>query len=86
MPLRKRRPATARKGGAGDGDGEKNGFSQERLDRIFNSMQLTMTRHASDEEMERIFRGAEGCVWAGGLRGVCSRWLGRVGVSGGNGK
>jgi hypothetical protein len=88
MPLRKQRPAAARKGGDGDGDGDddkRNGFSQERLDRIFNSMQPTMTRHASDEEMERIFRGAEEGVWVGGLRRVLSRCLGLVGV-GGNGK
>jgi hypothetical protein len=84
MPLRKQRRAAARKGGDGDGDDDKrNGFSQERLNRIFNSMQPTMTRHASDEDMERIFRGAEECVWVGGMRRVLWRCLGRVGVGGG---
>jgi hypothetical protein len=40
-------------------------FSQALLDRICNSMQPLMTKHASDEEMERIFRNANGFV-AGG--------------------
>jgi hypothetical protein len=75
MPLRKQRPLP-RKGGDDDEDDGENGFSQERLDRIFNSMQPTMTRYASDEEMERLFWDVERCV--GGVSS--SRCLRRVGV------
>jgi hypothetical protein len=31
-------------------------FSQARLDKLWNSMQPLMTKHASDEELEQLFK------------------------------
>lgn len=59
------------------------GFSQARLDRICNSMQPLMTKHASDEEMKSIFRDADAFVAGGGsgkrmgLRGCLRSCFGR---------
>ena len=73
--------------GANDQDQGAHGFSQARLDRICNSMQPLMTKHASDEEMERIFRDVDGFVAGGGGKsekgeggyglGLLQVWLGR---------
>jgi hypothetical protein len=61
MPLTKQ-PPSRKGGGPLDKDGtthKGNSFSQARLDRICNSMQPLMTKHASEEELEWIFRDAE---------------------------
>lgn len=54
------------------------GFSHARLDRICNSMQPLMTKHVSDEEMERIFR--DGDEFVAGGSGKSRKGKGRFGL------
>jgi hypothetical protein len=86
MPLTKK-PPSKKRGPAqkpSPKDEQKgNGFSQARLDRICNSMQPLMTKHTSEEELEGIFRNAEGFVEdkkkKGGLWWLKRLCLARVG-------
>lgn len=71
MPLKKLRKQKLSR----EGDGEGNGFSQARLDRIRDSMQPLMTKHASEDELERIFRDVDDYVASGkGGSGFLKLW------------
>jgi hypothetical protein len=89
MPLTKRPPSKKRDSTQKPSPKDEatihkgNSFSQARLDRICNSMQPLMTKHASEEELERIFRDVKGYVGEkkqkGGLGWLRRLCLARVG-------
>ncbi|AEO67317.1 uncharacterized protein THITE_2129241 [Thermothielavioides terrestris NRRL 8126] len=62
--------ARARRGEQeGEEEKEEEGFSQARLDRLWNSMQPLLTKHASEAELEMIFGDADSFVHGNGGRG-----------------
>jgi hypothetical protein len=73
MPLTKK-PTQKQKGNQ-QGKQPNDGLSQARLDQISESMQPLMTKHVSDDELERISRDVDGFVDGGEGRSASrSRW------------